>query len=687
MSDISYIETPLYALEHIGESGKIVPDPLGSSTNYYKPDEAELAQLNKDFFDEITAAENELGPLRSKAAQHERAYHMVDESTDGAFFVYPLVRREVDFNTGWLVSTITKAEPLISIDPAVNRKYTVFTEDEEMGVGEVQIPAERAIQELEITIEHMLREFIRVTNFLRVMAKETKMGKGPVWAKIGYVPKDRYEKVPVVRPDENGDRVIVDSNEWVKKTDPFPIKWIPKSINDMLYRVGFDNPEDLPWIGERDVWSQQKLKELLTTYGDANLLSEDEMKKVYEMMPVRNADKENSQALQGNVPMGGSRSGINVAEVYWRHPVPYKVMAEDGKEVKRIEFFEMGGYYLIDSQAFACIWFNDFAFQDKPYVPFFNDKVPFQIADSSSVDELVPIQAWIVEALTLSLENRALANNTGFLINENSPAWDYFGSTKLEPGFRAPGQKDDVTPVTFGRDSGSLLPEIEWLINKADRVGDVRRGERVPGRTSPNTVAQIMQSAVNQEFVALQSFEDSLIKLLKYTLMLYRQFNPGGAQVVMTGEDGQAVKFPLRIPLDLDINELRFRLTAASDLAQRESGFEDLLMISQQLDADANVTAMISKALIDGRITDGLAMEFERLIQRKQYILDSLMSKLRIDSKDMTVSDEILAQIRQDREMLKQQAMQMKQQMQAQGGMNAGGGQPVQGTPTPTETA
>jgi hypothetical protein len=676
MADINFIDSPIEALDALKETGKAIPDPYGSSTVYYKPSEEELKALNADFHNEVALAEQEMEPLRQKALRNERSYMLVDESPDGTFFTYPLVKRDVDFNAAWLVSSVIRPEPILSIDPTKDKDYQVVTEDPEYGAVQVAVPAERAVQELELGVEYILRELIELPRLLQPIAKEVKMGKGPVWVKMGWNPRDRYERAPKTSKGLNPWNVIVDSGKWAKKTDPFPIKWVPKSIYDMLYRTGFDNPEDLPWIGEKLQWGQAQFADLITSYPEAVLLTPEQLEAARQSQPVSNPVRDQSRGLTGTRATQ-SFYGVPLVELYFTLPIRYEAMDEEGKQFKKVEVMEMGGFYHTDLHSFVCIWFNDFAHQRKPYIPFFNDKVPFQIADTASVDELVPIQAWVTEALTLTLENKALANNSGFLIKEDSPAWDFFGANKLEPGFRAPATDgQDITPVTFGRDASSMIPEIEWLIDKADDIGEVRRGERVPGRTSPNTVAQIMQSAIQKDLMTLYSFEWSLRQLMIMTLQVYRQFNPYGQNVEAVDEEGNPKEIPFRVPLDMDIYDLRIRLTAASELSQRESGFEDLIMIMDKLDQDSRGTAEVLKALVDARITPGLAAAFERMITRKQSVLDSLLSKVRIDSRKMVIDKDMLGQIAQERDAMRQQMM----GAQAQGGMD-GGGQQVPGDP------
>jgi hypothetical protein len=657
---VSIQEAPLDLIGDIKKSGKAVPDPRGKDTVYYIPEPDELIKMNQEAYRELSNAEFDMVQQRNRALEYERSYEMADDSRDGVFFVYPLVRREVDFRTSWLVNALNRSEPMISIDPGVDRTYTVVPDDPEFGPTPIQLPAEEAIRNLEMAWERALREEIKISGLNRTICKELSIGKGPVWVKVGWSPNERYEKVPVVdkKGGKNPWNAIVESGEWQRKESYFPLVWRARSIFDMIYPIGCENYEDLPWIAEKTPMSQGKYTDLLTKYSSVVLLAADKIRESAEVSHTINDEKDQSRASFGLTKPAFPLSTVPIVERYFKHPVKYRSTDSEGNEVDVIEMMEMVGYYHWDMQSYVCVWFNDFYHQQHPYVPFFNDKRPFQLSDSSSTSELAPIQAWVTEAVTLTLEAKALANSSGAIINEDSPAWDYFSNNEISPGFRAPGNKDDVTMVTFGRDSESLIPEIEWLTNKADKVGEVRRGERVPGRTSPNTVNQIMANAVQQDLLTLFSLEESFSALTKLSLKVYRQYRPYGQELNATGENGEAVKIPLRVPVDLDVDELRIRLTAASEMAQRESGFEDLIMMANMMDQDAGQMAQIIQGLVDIKITDGIAKAFETMINRKQIILDELFSKIRIDAKKLTVNREMLAQIAKDREMIKQQAMQ-----------------------------
>jgi predicted CopG family antitoxin len=110
-------------------------------------------------------------------------------------------------------------------------------------------------------------------------------------------------------------------------------------------------------------------------------------------------------------------------------------------------------------------------------------------------------------------------------------------------------------------------------------------------------------------------------------------------------------------------------------------------MVANMLDADAEQVAKIIGPLVDINMPGSVGQVLERLIERKQRVLDLLIRSFRTDSSKFTVDKTLLRSVAQEKEMMLQQIQQqqaaneqaqaeaemqaaMEAEMAAQGGMN-----------------
>jgi hypothetical protein len=660
------------ASELSGDFGKFQE---GRGYRYFVPGEELLKRLNADYARHIGQAKLDLAPFWNKCRANQRAYEAIQDAKDA---ILPIIKRDVNQIIAWGVNTSLRPKPLVSLDPYFEGEHEVLIDDPVYG----QIALPKSIEEIaangEVALDYFLREHLGVEELFTLTWTEMISGKGVLWKVVDDAHKRTtmgaaYGKTenPLNHPAARSYK----GKNRRKRPDPCSTKIKPVSIFNFLIPKGYDDVQEAPWVGHIVPSSNLEVEKILRTCVGTKERSEEEITRILAGLTA-----EASSSVVGAI-----RPNHELIEVWFTMAVPRK-RGEKKKDGVRWEEVEFVGWFHTESQEFLAIWENPYDHYERPFSVFFQRKRPFEFDSGSTTEDLAPIQRMAADLLTIAIENAVLANQVTALVNPESDAMEWFASgMPLESGTTIPARKDDVIPLNFGRELRSLMPEIDWAVGQGrvtSNVSQYEDGSYVPGRTSPNTVSQILQSGAQQNIMILRAFGGAASTAFKFWLRTFRQYNPYGAIVPVKDPETRAImNVAFRFPVDEDIlDSLRVALTAADEAIAKESEVDTLIMISQLLDQDAQIMAQILGPLMDPTVPEGYAQALDRFVTRKQKLLQSVMEFYRVDARKLVLDREILTTISQEREKVKQQ---MEAQQNAESGLAAPGGAPQGGGALP----
>ncbi|MGN6186759.1 MAG: hypothetical protein ACTHQM_24245, partial [Thermoanaerobaculia bacterium] len=243
--------------------------------------------------------------------------------------------------------------------------------------------------------------------------------------------------------------------------------------------------------------------------------------------------------------------------------------------------------------------------------------------------------------------------------------------------------------LDFGRAHGGLMEELGFVLDLGSSVSGQNKyksGDYIPGRTSPNTVEQIMNAGMQVPLSQLLGYADSFCEMMWLYLRTYKQFRPYGEILyVQDRETKEMLEVAFRLPDEDALDNFKCTLTAANEMAQEEMSIENLSMLANLLDKDAEQLARIVGPFADLQMPDSIAAIFERIIERKQDVISMFVSRIRTDASRFVVTKQMLRSVADERNQMREQQQQMAaQQAVPQAPGETGGeanGNPIQPAP------
>jgi hypothetical protein len=673
--------------------GEIVADDEGHY-QYYLPSPEELIALNKATGEWIDQVLEDLKPVAEKVAENELAYEgkIITSTGEKPLVAIPIVRRDCNIQIAWGTGTCLRPSPITSIDPYVDAEYEVPVFDEQMGVGMLMpISAEDVARTLEVGVEYKLREKLKVNQLMDTLWTEM-ISKGPVWIKTQYHHRPSYRKAATFKKSALNYGFDVDASSFFEAAAEEPTKLIPLSFWNVLYNPDQDDVDRADYLAENTPWSTAQLKARMMEWEEYLLIPDGDRAKLTlsTTQYVNETQQRNVREIEKWAPKIPANYH-DVKEVWFRHPMRFYETAEDGRQRKRVRMVELCGAYHYGTRKFIAIWLNPYDHQQKPYTPFLQRKRPFRLSGSNTAEDLAPFQRYIAEILSLTLENAAVANSSLTVVDPDSDAFDWLADHEISADSIIPARKDQINVVSFGREHRSMMPEVDWLNAESSRTSNTSKfesGEAIPTRTPATTVSQILQAGQQQQLMTLRAFDMSWSRAMRQWLYTYRQFNPYGEILPVRQEEGhesKIVELAFRLPAGEVLENFKIALTAAHEGLAREAEIEHLGVLANMLDNDARITAEALQPLVSEQITESAAQIVERLIQRKQDILEEILRLSRTDARSLVITDEMLKRVESERIALRQQ-LAAAQAAAEQGGMNGpvgNAGAPVPAPETP----
>jgi hypothetical protein len=536
--------------------------------------------------------------------------------------------------------------------------------------------AEEFADSMESGLEYFFREKLNASSLFTIAATEILQGRGGFCIKVVRDKKVKRTYDHVIAPVRDTANAEIRGTTVRRFESGCGTRLVPVSVYNTLLPVDYDDIQLSPWFGERFYSSASELRAIIDSY--KCLVPEDKRQElVSSVMDIKQPELDTKQRI-ANSFSSTPRRGHEMIEVWFRMAVPLTNGAKGKKAEKRWEEREFCAYWHIGSQQFLSIWENPYQHQCRPYIPFFQRKKPFSFSSGSLASDLAAQQELVSEIITLTMKNAAVANTSPLVVNPDSDAMEWLSRYDVDSSSVIPGNKDDVISVPFGAGYRSMMPEVDWLVGDADRTSNISEyedGSRIPGRTSPNTVNQIMSSGANQQMLVLRAFGDSWSQVVKLWLLTHRQYSPGSVPVpTKNPEERGKTEAMFALPTEIDVlDNFRFTLTASEEAASRETEIEPLSMVANMLDNDARVIAEILAPLAQPGTPPEIWEAFALFITRKQAIVEQLLRLFRVDAKKLTLNEDMLAAIKSMA--LRQQQQLMMQQQQEM--MNAGQGNPA----------
>ena len=672
-----------------GKVGKWVTDPSGAYRYYVPEKDTELPRLNADYGIFVQNGMLGMAPQFERLGKNERAYAGLSGAGEPKL-VIPIVRRDCNQLISSAINTCLSPNPITSFDPYTNAEYQIPTEHPMLGTGIVPVDAEKIAATLEAGFEFKCRERLKIQELFNTLWTEMITGMTPTYLKVIHSREARKMRLPAYKKAAAGNpwNVEIDGTREVEIPGSEATRFVPVSAWNIIVPYGFPLDEDLQtadWIAENTPWSTTRLRTKLQEYksGGYCLIPPEKWEELLQHTTIHTQDlqrqrKEAVDRVTPTIPKGFH----DVKEIHFRLAVNEKELDPlTGKEKTYIRLAEMVGCYHFGYRSFIAMWELPYEHQMRPYVPFFQRKRPRELSGTSTCEDLTPFQIYISEILHMNLKNAAIANSTPVVADPDTDAFEWVSENPLDSASVIPGKKDDIVALNFGREYRSMMPEINWLDAQGSRTSNVsiyEQGAQIPGRTSPNTTSQILQAGAQQPLHTLRDFSASWAEAVKMWLRTYRQFEPYGELLsVRNPESQQIVQIAFQLPTEECLDNFRITLTAADEAIARENEFEQLAMLANMLDADAEAMAKVLGPFASTGIPPEIAAAFRVLIERKQKIVESMIERSRKDARKFVLSSEILDAIDQGRTaaLLQQQAA-----AAAQGGMN---GQLRPGAPPP----
>jgi hypothetical protein len=641
-------EDPEKVLDELGEHGKFVEDK-DTGTEYYKPSQREYETLNAEFFSEIRQAQKDHAGFYQRIQENERAYegHVDMASGEKPMLVIPVVRRECDATAAWFINTLMRPNPIFSIDPCFPNEYKVPVDDPAMGRMLLDTAAEQVAAGLELAVQYIVNERIKIRHLMDVVINETVRGRGPSVVKVVFDEKYQDEFVtnieegPLKIPRVNGVR-------RVSKQQGDPVRVYPIPAENFLMPSDEELTLTARWVAERVPLRSYAIRA--------------EMKKARCLVPKAEwTDLETATGEVSNDTLKEAKASVDgraisvprhlhdTWEVWFEHYV---------ESEKRI--VKMLGLYHVGIQRFIWITRNPYHHQRNPYVAFFQKKRPFRFSGSSTADEMLTVQKLASEILHLALQNAIVHNSAPIVADPDSDAIDFLTEHEIDSTTVIPARPEEVKVLDFGRTHPGLMNELSFVMGLSRSPGNSQYddGSYIPGRTSPNTVEMIMQSGKNVPLQQLQGYADGFCEVIWLYLKVYKQFRPYG-EILYTqnAETRQMLEIPFRLPDEDALDNFRITMTAADEIAAEETNIEQITMLANLLDKDADQLAKILGPLVDMNMPDSLEALLAQLIQRKQEVIEMYVKRIRTDTNRFVISQQMLRSVAEEKRLMKEQAM------------------------------
>lgn len=692
MSDRHDPQAPLLELD--SPSGEFRDD---GGYGKFIPIESELERMNEYFRQEIEDAWNDDSPRREKILAN---LEVVEAKPKGKGVVIPIARRDGKQVVAWLVNTIMRRHPFISVSPEGGQSVAVQVEAPGIGLTEVEKTSEEVAKELEKDAKFRFTRRVNFRSLLMDVLGSVVNGATPGWIKICHDKRDRLTTRPNVVPrfelGSKGRAIRIEGKRLksVQKSDPN--KMYAVSSLSMLMPADAQDEQDAPWLAERIPATSAEIREGIQNGSFFLVKDKEEAEKILGATSLICDTAEESRKAQITGRSASSpRQLHDRLEIWFDWDVRISEEVEDGTEAVEVGVDEFGepiieeqpvfkqeeriitvpmvGQFHRGAGKFLSIHVNPYQHGLRPYVPLFQWKRPHEFSGWSTTEEIAPFQKLISAAITMEMKNAALANTVAWQAVPDSPAFNWLTENgEIEAGDVVPTQALDqeARPFPIGRDMRPLQGIIGYLNAETEKVSlqsNFQRGTDVPNRTAAATVSQILDAGLTQPGMVLDSICDQLSKAVSMYYEMLQQYLPSGEVYFWQDpESREVVEVALRFPSGPITNHFRFSMTASSDDLTKEQEFERHSLLKNIIDKDNQSMAQMMGPYIDIQAPPPVELFMEALIKRSDEVTKLIVGSSRQDDEKFTIAPALRRIAEMKAEMRAQQAQ------AAAGGMNEG---------------
>lgn len=662
------------------ESVELETDPNGHTRVKFSDDQ--LKKINEFLKSGMEQAYTDWTPIWNDSVENLETYRTVKiPIPDGGQSIYPapIARIPADQIIASVYNAIMKPRPIFSIDAYLDAEYSLpqgapgqqIPPTGPAMVTAVPIKAETAAHRLEQGYDFIVRERIDLGAKLLKGVRGAVIGQ-PYWWKVNADPEER-----TTISAKGG--AIIDLNDKYEETKLRGdiVKWYLVPFTNCMRPIDQDDNDTSPWFAERTPWRPDTLAKKYAA-GNLYLVADnaEAMQLVGSTVDQQDQFKARSaQTTEKKVASAPSQvCPVWLTWFYWdvQYVDPQEPADNNGKKITKVKRLSLlGDFHLGVGKLMNC-FLNPNEHQCRPY------ELVDQMDDGDcTVGRLKYHQTMFTYAAQSEIQNAHHANNIGYWYDPNMPdVADYFAKGRvMRLGDHIPGKYEtDWGTFRAGEQHNSLLELLKFFLSMSQldsRENDFTMGGRPPGRTSPNTVAQVYQHAEETKTMFIARLSVKLSRLLRLDAETRRQYQPLG-ETLPVWEPGakEAVEIPFRFPVGDVLDNFRIALTASDEVLTQEKDPQQVMMRKNALMQDGEYIAKVATAIFNLQQPlppSGVAL-FTKVMKRDQQLMRSLMGQMVTDEESYDLTPEIEGILAE-----RQQALMQQQTMQMMGDPNAQG--------------
>lgn len=682
MSVTSENENPLQTvLSQTGTSGSLETDPVSGQRRFVPTPQVKEtieAYISRHLEATVLYCEQNLHPKWRKRID---AYDGTTPEDKGKMITIPIAKRDMNQQWAWLSNALLAKDPVASVKPRSDKKFTVPRYDDEgniaiepapqpapmpmmggmppmgggmpMGMGGMMPPqsppmqpafdelgCEDAAQEIEDRLKWELQR-VQFEDLLDDEILPDVLSVGVAFIKQCYeIPsKTLYERTLAFDPA---------TKKFVWGAKPKHVETgspiFPRAVSpfNIFLPVGQLDLQESPLFFEKREIDQMDFTAAIEN-GEYDFClpknqSPDEALKdaVYETQDCQ--DEMSREAIRND-----HCRKQEVYETYLRYPLRFK---DDTTGQERTEIVDLCAVFHRKAKKLLRCYENDLPDKMRPYVACYMRQKPHEWDFYSTVDDVLAFQNLESQLFHLQVQNMVMSNVKVFLVRKNSPPdkWFIERNGRVKPGDRIPYEDPtDISAQPLGTPIGSMSAEISFLNNEAEKMSVVNQFDRgqVPNRTPGSTVEQVQGLAKMQPGQILRRLRRHINRSLMQFVQMLAHYAPEGTKVPVNGGTSKLVRFPLEqiTPEDFDVH-----LTATAEDESNQAEFERDVMLSKQIAEENMAVLQLLGMLMNPQTPPPFQKFLMTLLIRAERILESQMVKGRKDAADWIITEkEVIA--------------------------------------------
>lgn len=660
----------------------------------YVPSKQELQALNDEWGQELDQAILDHEALYEEWRRNWEAYYGKNEilgDGDEPILTLPIVGRDIDQLVAFMVTTIMRPRPIVSVDPYLPAEYDVLSQSspggelEAMGLApgtpmQVKKTSEDVGAGLELGLDWKLREKLGFRKWLKNLVKEMYIC-GRAVSKVVYERRYREGEEPILEKAPEG-WVRVAGRKKTRMPDGEACRIENISNFNFLTRIDDDGVHGA-LCAERIPMTPTNLRRKFSA-GEYSLIPKDEWDSILKQT-TDNWLSESEVAIREHLDHRATdnrRPLHDIVELYFSHPVEVETVTPEGSVKKITEIMEFQAHYHCTAKRFLYIVQNPYP--RRPYTVVFEDEEPGRFSSTCVASRIKKHQALLSQMLHLRIKSQVAAVTNIIECDPDSGAWEHVkGGLRANQGVPVrEGERFEMHPL--GQAHSGLTPEIGFVSEDAamtSGISQYERGANIPGRTPAASISQIMQAGYQRNLMILGAISDGASETIRLLLEVGRKFQPFGEVIPYTSPDmKETLDIAMRYPVEDVLDNFRISLTAADEELAKEAEFEQMVMMRDTLSQFNNTIAQIAGPLASTEMSPAVSDLFATLAKSEIEMMKNIISSKRRDSKKFLPSPDQIDAILAEKEQAAMM-MQMQQQQQQQQGMMGGPGEGMAAQP------